>query len=431
MARPRIPHVDDPALVGRRLREARERAGMRQRDLAFPGCTPAYISRLENGERIPSLQLLGELARRLGVSADHLAWGREPTVDPLVEAELALSLGELERAHDLFEAVLEPSADPDTRGRALGGLGELKYRAAELDEAIELLEQARTSLGEAVVGHPGIVESLGKAYAIQGRFESSVAVFELALSQARLHGDPGAISRFGVLLANALIDAGSFDRAAALLGEALARADRSQDPIEHARLLWSQSRLHALQGRPDLAATLARRALALVELTENTYYAARAHQLLAFVELERGNAAEALALLEKGLPIVRQAGNRFEEALFRVEEARARLQLGELEEARRTAEDAAGVLTGMSHVDSVRAYGVLADIFAELGERPRAIELYEMAAELLSGSTSAFASRTLTRLAELLEAEGRKDEAFEVLKRAVAVREAVPAPDGR
>src|ERR671925_379819 len=35
--RERIPHVDDPVAVGKRLVQAREGAGLSQRDLAFPG----------------------------------------------------------------------------------------------------------------------------------------------------------------------------------------------------------------------------------------------------------------------------------------------------------------------------------------------------------------------------------------------------------
>jgi transcriptional regulator with XRE-family HTH domain len=50
-------HVDSAGAVGQRIREARERRGLRQRDLAFEGCSAAYVSRIEAGERIPSLQL--------------------------------------------------------------------------------------------------------------------------------------------------------------------------------------------------------------------------------------------------------------------------------------------------------------------------------------------------------------------------------------
>jgi len=81
--RPRTPHYDDPMAVGRRLHDARETAGLSQRDLAFPGCSAAYISRIERGERIPSLQVMRELARRTGIAEAELAYGRE-SVDPEV-----------------------------------------------------------------------------------------------------------------------------------------------------------------------------------------------------------------------------------------------------------------------------------------------------------------------------------------------------------
>src|SRR6187200_746423 len=75
--RARTPHYDDPAAVGQRVFEAREAAGLSQRELAFPGCSAAYISRIERGERVPSLQVMRELARRTGVSEQELAYGRE------------------------------------------------------------------------------------------------------------------------------------------------------------------------------------------------------------------------------------------------------------------------------------------------------------------------------------------------------------------
>src|SRR5919199_4578673 len=99
MPRQKSTHVDDPAAVGLRLKAARERVGLSQRQLAFVGCSPAYISRIEAGDRIPSLQLLRELGRRLGVSADYLATGGEETRwDSLGEAEIALRLDDVEGA---------------------------------------------------------------------------------------------------------------------------------------------------------------------------------------------------------------------------------------------------------------------------------------------------------------------------------------------
>jgi transcriptional regulator with XRE-family HTH domain len=88
-------HVDDPAAVGRRLKEARLAAGLSQRQLSFPGCSAAYISRLEAGDRVPSLQLLRKLAAKLNADEQFLATGIERIEqDPpeLVEAEVARRL---------------------------------------------------------------------------------------------------------------------------------------------------------------------------------------------------------------------------------------------------------------------------------------------------------------------------------------------------
>src|SRR5918992_5776260 len=109
MPRQKSNHVDDPRAVGERLRAAREAAGLSQRQLAFQGCSPAYISRIEAGDRIPSLQLLRELGRRLGVSEDYLATGNSAPSPhfTLLEAELTLRLDDLDRAGTLYAEAID------------------------------------------------------------------------------------------------------------------------------------------------------------------------------------------------------------------------------------------------------------------------------------------------------------------------------------
>ena len=68
-------HVDNPVAAGRRLKDARVAAGFSQRQLAFPGCSSAYISRLEAGQRVSSLQLLRKIAAKLAVDEEFLATG--------------------------------------------------------------------------------------------------------------------------------------------------------------------------------------------------------------------------------------------------------------------------------------------------------------------------------------------------------------------
>jgi transcriptional regulator with XRE-family HTH domain len=68
---------DDPRLIGQRIREARLRAGLTQRALKSPGVSNAYISRIEAGERTPSMKALRQLAPKLGVSVEWLETGEE------------------------------------------------------------------------------------------------------------------------------------------------------------------------------------------------------------------------------------------------------------------------------------------------------------------------------------------------------------------
>jgi transcriptional regulator with XRE-family HTH domain len=122
-------HVDDPVAVGRRLKEARLAAGMSQRALSLPGCSSAYISRLEAGDRVPSLQLLRKLAQKLGVDEEYLARGVarvEQGPPELVEAEVALRLGEVDLARERYETVLEATSAPSAREQAARQLARLR-----------------------------------------------------------------------------------------------------------------------------------------------------------------------------------------------------------------------------------------------------------------------------------------------------------------
>ena len=122
-------HVDEPAAVGRRLKEARLAAGLSQRQLSFPGCSAAYISRLEAGDRVPSLQLLRKLALKLNADEQYLATGTQGVEQPppeLVEAEVAHRLGDHEFAKERYERVLEATSAPGAREQAAQALARLR-----------------------------------------------------------------------------------------------------------------------------------------------------------------------------------------------------------------------------------------------------------------------------------------------------------------
>src|SRR2546421_324809 len=179
MARPRLTKIDDPRSLGERLARLRRERGLSLRKLAFPGCSGAYISAIEKGRRVPSLQVLHELAKRLSVSPDFLATGeRTPLEAQLVDAEMAVQLGR----------------DDEARPRALTAT---------------------------------------------------------------------------VRLANPYTDPGDASHSATELAEALRESERLRDPMLRASVLWSQARFHTNQGRPEMAAGLAERALATLRANED------------------------------------------------------------------------------------------------------------------------------------------------------------------
>src|SRR5256714_5994379 len=98
-----------PESIGQRLRRLRLERQLSQRELASPGVSYAYISRIEAGARRPSVKALRMLGRKLGVSADYLETGSEIRGTDerelqIADAELQLRLAE---GNDEAEAKLQ------------------------------------------------------------------------------------------------------------------------------------------------------------------------------------------------------------------------------------------------------------------------------------------------------------------------------------
>jgi tetratricopeptide (TPR) repeat protein len=419
MPRSLTTHIDSPAQLGARLRQAREGAALSQRQLAFPGCTAAYISRLEAGARVPSLQMINELATRLNVSPQWLATGVDvPAAQPadLVEAQVALRLGDVEEAERLLRARLA-AGDP-ARAAALAGLGQIAFRADRFDDAIDLLQQAFELNGERALVDPAAVDALGRAHAARGSRETAIALFGRALEEARAASAIIEELRFAMLLANALIDNGAFAQAAGVLASTIRIAEELQDPIASARVFWSQARLHTAEGNASLAARYARRALDILERTENTAYLGMAHHMLASIEIEEGNGDTALELLARGRELMGTSFTDLDEAKFAIEEARALVLVDRVQDAARSGQRALSLVDALSPGDRGRAYGTLADVFLAAGDAARAQMLYEQALELLVEHGKPYALDVGRRYADVLEAEGDTTGALRVLRMA-------------
>jgi tetratricopeptide (TPR) repeat protein len=421
--RQKSTHVDDPREVGRRLREARLRAGLSQRDLSFPGCSPAYISRIEAGDRIPSLQLLREMGQRLGVSEDYLATGSKAPLlsdrNPLlVDAEVSLRLDDYDLAGDLYGQALEQARDNFTRADALEGLGHVAYRRGESREAIRLLERSLELSRSDPAERPGTTEILARSHSALGEADIAVELLKRCLERFRSDNDPVNRVRFAVLLGYALTDSGRFDEAEAILGEGLEAARGVKDPMTRARVLWSQARLRAERGESELAAQYARKALEILRTTEHSLFIALTHQLLAMIYNDLGRSDEALAVLDEAWPMLQATATPIQIAHYKIEEARARAALGEKEQAAAVAMEAVGSLGEAQPQDAGRAYALLGEIFADLGDTARAEELLELAIEILEAQPpSRYLIAAYKRRAALLRERGNVDEAIALLER--------------
>jgi tetratricopeptide (TPR) repeat protein len=421
-----LKYYDDPSRVGRRLRAAREAAGLTQRDLATTGCTAAYVSRIEKGERIPSLQLMRHFSAKLGISEEFLAHGvkksTRPQLSSVSEARVALRLGELQTAEGLAQSALSIAQSDAERALASVALAEIRLASGDYRNSIELLERARRIDPAIEERDEQAGETLGRAYARAFEYESAVAVFLRNRARAQGAGDILNEVRFGSLLAHAYTDAGNFSAAEEAIAGAIQASEAVDDPLARARTLWAQSRVHALQKDSDTAALYAERALEVLQVSDHDYYAALAHQLLAHIELDRGNGDRAIELLRKADPLIQASGRPFEQASFKVELSRALLATGRREEAASSAMEASGALRDASPVDAGRCYLLVGDVFAEMGDESRAAELYELAAEQLKATPNRYLVEAYSKLAAVFESRGDQAGALAALKEAMAVQ---------
>ena len=285
-------------------------------------------------------------------------------------------------------------------------------------EAIELLEQAFEIRGRKALVDAGLIDTLGRAYAHAGSRELAIALFERAVEEARDAQAHVEELRFTVLLANALIDAGEFSHAERSLASVIRFVETAGDPVASARVFWSQSRLHAMRHEPRLASRYARRALQILEQTENDAYVGMAYHLLAHSEVDAGHGDEALRLLERGRALFGRDMGVADDARFSFEEARALMVLGRNSEAALKAARTLELLDAVSPGDRGAAYVTLADVFLAAGDRERPKMLLGQAIELLGEHLKPRVLDAGRKLAALLEEDGDTEGALQVLKRA-------------
>jgi len=429
--------------VGERLRRLRTERGLSQRELSEPGVSYAYISRIEANTRTPSVKALRKLARKLGVSPEYLETGSE--IGPAEQRELKLADAELElrldadpaRAEDAFRSILEESiaaGDLGAATRARIGLGLAAARSGQHEQVVRTLEEALEAGFIRPTARPDVYTTLGRSYALLGTPSRAVELFERCLREMEEEGGKETVAartRFATYLSYALTDLGDLARAEAVVTEAVEAADEIADPYTQVRLYWSLARLASLQGRPATALDHARRAIALLEATEDTEHLARAHLLCGAILNLNGSPKKATGHLATAERLFGMRPDRSDLASLRCEQARAAAQLGQADEAVSRAQEVLELLGDQDPAEQGNAWWALAEGLALRDDAAGADDAFRRAVDLLAEQgrwrEAAQACRAWGRM---LRQTSRESEALDVLERAAdlaARRESTPA----
>ena len=412
--------------IGQRLKRLRLERDLSQRELAAPGVSYAYISRIEAGSRTPSVKALRRLAAKLGVSADYLETGSD--LDPhgerelkLGDLELAVRLGDGERVEERLQEVLDEAraaGDSFCTLRAQVALASVASARGAFAAAAKMLERAvREEPFDAVV-HQELYSELARAYASSGQANRAVELLERCI--AELEGeDPVREARYAVLLSYALSDAGDLARAEEVVQHALDQTQESEDPYMRVRLYWSMARLASAEGRAAVGLANVRKAIALLQATDDTLHLARAHILAANIALTRDDAGTASPHLDDAERLLGSAPTA--EDATEVKRGRSRIAAltGDAERAAALARETIALIGDETPADKGRAYAALGDALALGGRTDEADEAYSRAVTLLEEQSRwRDATATCRAWARMLRQVGREDQAMDVLDRA-------------
>ena len=416
--------------IGVRLRRLRTERGLSQRELSGPGVSYAYISRIEAGARRPSVKALRTLAQKLGVSAGYLETGseidsREVRELRLADAELQLRLGEPADVRDELEAILAESVtagDGPSAARARTALGLAAAQRGDHKATVELLEQVVDDAAMSPSARPDVYTTLGRSYIALGQADRAVALWQRCLDEITDDApeDLAAQVRFATYLSYALTDAGDLARAQTVLRDALRRSADLDDPYTRVRLYWSLGRLSGAEDHPLEALGYFRRAVALLEATEDTLHLARAHLACAvWVLNSNGDLDEAGSHLEIAERLFGTGAEASDRIMLRTEQAKLRVRLGNPGEAAELAREGLA-LAGESLPDERgRTWLVLAQAYALEGTSSAAEEAFGTATKLLEEHGTPQDRSELSRTwAKWLRSVGRDSEALDVLERA-------------
>lgn len=423
----------DPPVLGERIRAARLRSGLTQAQVAGEAMSVGYISRIESGQRRPDPELLEQIAGRLEVDVEELLVGVAP--DQLVELQVALDHAELALATGSPAAALEPLARilvdprsepvPDVRRRASYLQASALEATGDLQGAILVLEDLAESGPQDLQWLTGLT-ALCRCYRESGELGRAIEIGTQGARFVEEH-DMGGLDesvRLTLSLAASYFEQGDADYAARLCKRVIGQAEEKASPVAKASAYWNLSIIESMRGNAGIALPMTRRALSILETTEDSRSIARLRTQLGMIQLRTDppEPAEALELLRKAETELKFAGATTADlADNKIAQARAQFLLSDFDAARRCATAVVETTRTASPIIASEGLALLGQIAGQEGSLQEARSYFQDAVLLLSGVGADQAVAQLWyELGSLLEGVGDSAAALDAYRRAAA-----------
>ena len=423
----------DPAILGRRLRNARVAAGLTQTEVAGGDASTAYISRIEAGQRRPDLKLLAQLATRLGSTVEELLVG--VTRDRRAELQLELDYAELELSSG-------NGADALVRSRAIlaalpdAGIVEIERPArfveafaleatGDLDGAILALEELTATAPFDLDWIRGLI-ALSRCYREAGDLGMAIDVGERAGATIEQQGLSGLNEAMQLTLtvAAAYFERGDTGHAVRLCKQTITRAEQLGSVRARGSAYWNASAMASRQGSVREALAMARKAIALFEQDTDARNLARLRIELGNMQLRQDppEAAEAKATLEQAArELDWSSASPIDKASNQLALARATLLLGDTATAAELAEASYHLSREEAPLSAAEAMVLQGQIAAGENRTDVAGANYKEAILLLSGvGADRRAAELWFELGGLLQDVGEAAAALDAYRRAAA-----------
>ncbi|QCW52492.2 helix-turn-helix domain-containing protein [Nocardioides dongxiaopingii] len=425
----------DAALVGSRIKYARQRAGLTQGEAAGDHMSTAYISRIEGGQRRASAELLVLLADRLGCDPDEL-------LAPDEDAAAAELLARLTLEVDYVELDLRT-------GQSGSALSRVDRLLAEDDVPDEVAVRARYQralaleacgrLADAILGLEDVVAAsteglpliqaliaLSRCYREEGDLARACEVGERAeqlVDATELRGSAEGI-QLAVTVAAAHFERGDINYALRLCERAVESAELLESPTARASAYWNSSIVHQRQGNISAALPLAQKAVALLDQTHDARNMARLRLQLGLLQLKMDPPevdGAFLNLTQSSDEMAFTDASVVDRGRVQLGLAKARLLVGDAEEAERLAEDCFEKTRDTSLMLASEARLVLGQIAIHRGHVEQAVEFFRHAIVILDGVGAGRESAQMWfELGTLLQQHGAMDDALDAFRRAGA-----------